>query len=204
MDKAGCPSGLLTAGGSAPEEQQSKNDVELPAPGTGSVRSSSLGRMAHGHGHSDAGDDGCRNRHLFHSRDRQLGLNARTPLLLMDGGLMLWKRMELSHLGRMKRYHPPLPPERWKTSTRVWMIREIKYIRPAAFRVWLCVDPGNMNKPWGRSEVTWLPRRTGGLEFLSKTFIRGRCGEYRAFERRRAALTGIVKYNWWIATLSIG
>lgn len=52
-----------------------------------------------------------------------------------------------------------------------------------------------MNKPWGRSEVTWLPRRTGGLEFLSKTFIRGRCGEYRAFERRRAALTGIVKYN---------
>lgn len=120
VDKAGCPSGLLTAGGSAPEEQQSKSDVELPAPGTGSVRSSSLGRMTHGHGHSDAGDDGCRNRHLFHSRDRQLGLNARTPLLLMDGGLMLWKRMELSHLGRMKRYPPPpFPPERWKTSTRV-------------------------------------------------------------------------------------
>lgn len=38
MDEAGCPSGRVTAGGSAPEEQQSDREVELLTPRTGSKK----------------------------------------------------------------------------------------------------------------------------------------------------------------------
>lgn len=54
MNEPGCPSGPVTAGGSAPREQQSGREGELPAMRTGSKKQLT-GRKE---SHSDASNDG--------------------------------------------------------------------------------------------------------------------------------------------------
>lgn len=96
VNEAGCPSGLGTAGGSAPREQKSDEEEELLNPEQ-AVRSSSLGRMTHRQGiqtHITMAV-AC----LSHNHTRLLGSSGLTPRTLMCCSLMLWKQMELSHQG---------------------------------------------------------------------------------------------------------